>query len=200
MPLASTYEWRGSASLWWYNMASDLRGAAAAIWYAACNDPPEVRKLCNFGKGYRFDIALPGVFHLNAGLSLELLLKAIIVHNQNGDFKNIPHIHDLIKLAEVAQITQHLTENQKATLAVFSEAISWEGKYPVPKKEDQYTQNSKRWDKMVRPAGGTGKLIITEANPETWPSLENYNKLWDLICGKYFQIREEEEEEEEELK
>lgn len=178
MALESTYERRGSANLWWYNKASDFRGAVAAIEYITNNNPDSVRDLCNLSDGYDFRVALIGPFLLNAGLSLELLLKAIIVLNLKGDFKRLPPTHNLLKLAEVANIAPLLTSDQKATLAVFSEAVFWEGKYPVPKGEDEYSKNSKLWNRMRRPVSGqTGKLIITEANPDTWPSLENYNAI-----------------------
>lgn len=192
MALESMYEYLGSSDLGWFSKANDFRGAVAAIWHTIHNDPPEVRNLCNFDNGYRFDIALPMVFALNAGLSLELLLKAIIVLNKNGKFKNSPHTHNLIKLADEANILRHLTENQKATLNIFSEAVFWRAKYPVPKKEDEYERSSEIWKKMRRPSR-TSKLSITEANPDTWPNLDNYNALWDLICNIYFEQRDKNE-------
>ena len=79
------YERRGSAVLWWLNKAQDLHGAAAVIYHAMCNEGIEIKKEHGLEEGYSFRIALPGVFAMNAGLSLELLLKAIILIKKDGE-------------------------------------------------------------------------------------------------------------------
>ncbi len=70
---------------------------------------------------------------MNAALSIELLLKAIIV--AKGGIA--PQTHELLDLAGDAQIA--FSESQKATLELLREILKWSGRYPVP-------NTAKAWD------------------------------------------------------
>jgi HEPN domain-containing protein len=74
------------------------------------------------------------VFVFNAGLSLELIIKAILAANR----QQIPTKHDLRKLAENTTIA--FTKDQLHTLDHISEIIVWRGRYPTPK-------GAKQWDR-----------------------------------------------------
>ena len=69
---------------------------------------------------------------LNAALSIELLLKAIIVATGN----EIRTIHTLPELAKDAVVP--FSAAQECTLELLSEILIWSGKYPVPKSEGKW--------------------------------------------------------------
>lgn len=185
MNWSSVYEMRGSADLWWFNKANDLRGAAAAISHAIKHENPDLKKEAELGDGYSFSIALPGVFSMNAGLSIELLLKAILVINSKGKFEDLPHSHNLTKLAEAAGVYNLLNKSQKDLLEVFSEFIYWAGKYPVAKTHADYIRSGEIMQKRLE-QHSSGNLTFYKSNPKTNPSWENYNDLWNVFASEYW--------------
>jgi HEPN domain-containing protein len=123
------------------------------------------------------------VFLTNAALSIELLLKAIIV----AKGKIPPKTHELPGLARNAGIV--FTKNQEATLELLGEVLKWSGRYPVPNIEkawDHYYDDVHERHVIRERKGDVG---ITRANPETFPSIENYEKLWDLANRKWGEIQ-----------
>lgn len=189
MTIPSTFHWRGSADLWWHNKALDLRGAAAALSYAIKNEPSDAKALCDLPEEYPFGAALHETFLLISGLSIELLLKAILVLVSGGRF-NAHHSHNLNLLASRIEPLK-LTEEEKVTLNILSEAIIWQGKYPVPKNEEDYNHNSEIWEKAMHSTSSSyvGVFPIMTPNPAVWPSLENYNSLWSKINGLYWRLK-----------
>jgi HEPN domain-containing protein len=123
------------------------------------------------------------VLLVNVALSLELLLKAIIV----AQGESPPPIHELGNLANKAGVG--FTKSQKATLELLGEIFKWSGRYPVPNKEsdwDAYHDQFLEKHIIRERAGNTG---ITRANPETFPSIENCDALWTIVCRKWDEIQ-----------
>ncbi|HKN21215.1 MAG TPA: hypothetical protein VJX73_07355 [Terracidiphilus sp.] len=123
------------------------------------------------------------VFLANAAVSIELLLKAIIV--AEGGKARITH--ELLGLARDAGVA--FSNNQEATLDWLSEILKWSGRYPVPNKEedwDHYFDDVQERHIIREREGNVG---ITRANPETFPSVENCGRLWDLANRKWDEIQ-----------
>jgi hypothetical protein len=123
------------------------------------------------------------VFLTTAALSIELLLKAAIV--AKGGIA--PITHDLPRLARDAEVAY--SKEQEATLELLSEVLKWSGRYPVPTNEkawDHYHDNVFERHVIREREGGVG---TTRANPETFPSVNNYEKLWDLANRKWDEIQ-----------
>ena len=123
------------------------------------------------------------VFLLNAALSIELLLKALIVA-KGGVARQDHKLRDLAHDAEVA-----FSKSQKVTLDFLSEVLIWSGRYPVPKTEEA-------WDHyydhvlerhMIRER--EENVWRVRKNPETFPSVENYEVLWNLANRKWGEIQ-----------
>lgn len=187
----SAYRYRGSADLWWFNKANDLRGATAAIWDARERNPDTLREKFGMGEGYSFSVALPPVFAMNAGLSIELLLKAILVADLKGDFEKLPHTHDLHALANKAGVLKLLNENQHSLLQILSEFILWIGKYPVGRTEGKTEASMHVMGKMMRVISPDSKLNIMVSNGNTWPNWDNYNALWKILSDEYWKRHKE---------
>jgi HEPN domain-containing protein len=118
------------------------------------------------------------VFLLNAALSIELLLKAILV----AGGKEAPGTHNLLELAHEAKVVY--SRDQETTLKLLAEMLKWAGRYPVPKRENAWDHY---YDQVLEPhviREGTG----ARRNPKTFPSVENYEELWDLAKRRWNQI------------
>ena len=123
------------------------------------------------------------VFLINAALSIELLLKAIIVA-KGGVAPQKHELHDLARDAEVA-----FSKSQIATLELLGEVLKWSGRYPVPNTE-------KAWDHyydhvlerhVIRER--EGNVWRVRANSETFPSVQTYEALWNLADRKWDEIQ-----------
>lgn len=121
-------------------------------------------------------------FVFNAGLSIELILKAILAKK----FVKIPSGsdgHDLLLLAESSFIPISL--DQRQTLDLLTATIIWSGRYPAPKTEvkwDEY-QDITLERHIVRET--VGNTSITKANNKTFPDWENYFKLWNMCLSEF---------------
>lgn len=117
----------------------------------------------------------------NAALSIEIMLKAIMVRKG----MNYTPTHNLYSLFSKANIS--ISDDQKYMIDYLTECIIW-FKYPVPKNKDK-DKAEKQWDKfndetfeglVLRDQEGT-----VRANRERLPSLDNYTKLWNILSDKY---------------
>ena len=91
--------------------------------------------------------------------------------------------HNLIQLSKDSGV--NLTKDQECTLELLSEIIIWNGRYPIPKKEEQ-------WDNyhdvilekhIIRERDGN--TFRTLAHRGRFPSIENYKKIWDACEIEY---------------
>lgn len=121
----------------------------------------------------------PIPYYYNAGISLELILKAIAI-KRGMEFDPHHRLKDLCGLTGIK-----ITTDQECTLELLSEAIVWIGRYPVPKKEGQ-------WDNyhdviqekhIVRELDGkTGKTMVHEGR---FPTVRNYLAIWNIFEMEY---------------
>jgi HEPN domain-containing protein len=147
--------------------------ANAKLWHELAVSYHEAAKILHVhNKSVEANISV--VAHFNGALSLELMLKAILV----AKGRTMKFTHKLKGLAKDAEI--EISENQKMTLELLSEVLEWRGRYPVPTKEekwDNYHDNIYEKHKIRTRKGNVG---ITRSNPETFPNLENYLKIWEI--------------------
>jgi HEPN domain-containing protein len=119
---------------------------------------------------------------MNAALSIELLLKAIIVAKGGV----APIDHNLLALARDADVA--FSKSQRATLELLAEFLIWSGRYPAPNTEkawDHYYGHVLERHVIREREGNIGRV---RANPETFPSVENYEALWNLAIRKWDEI------------
>jgi HEPN domain-containing protein len=158
-----TYETQLDDPLAWYKEAYAFHDAAVVL--------------------YNHEGRFTRVFAFNAGLSLELALKAISVSKGI----KIPTTHKLPRLVALAKID--VDDDQKYTLEMFATIIEWSGRYPAP-------TNKSRWDDYhdrileshaVREQSGNRHMTI--ANRKRFPSLENYMKLWAIFEKEFDEFK-----------
>ena len=145
----SAFRRRSDTPLWWYNLSSDLRASAGAIWLSRESQSSEeiVQKL-GLGNGFSMAIAGGNVFLMLFGMSLEMILKACVV----ADGKEPRFSHDLVKLARDAAVNYEPDEIE--VLQVLTHYIFWAGRYPAPKQKEVWENlESLSWEVAWSPIG-----------------------------------------------
>jgi hypothetical protein len=136
--------------------------------------PPEKPVSARFGGplSFRLHVALPPVFGLIAGLSIELQIKAIA---RLLDLEN-RKTHGIVDLSKYVGIT--LSSENAAFADALSEYIIWASRYPTPRNEAKF---NKAYD-TFRKAGFPAAL----GEPET---LARYESLWTMYRSAYWRCR-----------
>jgi hypothetical protein len=172
--LPATFERYRDLAIYWYNKSSDLRGSAGALWISQEEtlSAAIVEKL-NLAQGFRLDAATPLVYRMLCGMSLELLYKAILVARQ----QQIPHTHDLVKLAKRADVA--VGTDESALLQILTESIVWDGRYPVPKTFESFDnlQNLKSKHLFKSEPFGKHGRVRRSNGALNW---DGFNGLWTV--------------------
>ncbi|RMT93195.1 hypothetical protein ALP39_00948 [Pseudomonas marginalis pv. marginalis] len=123
------FERRMQEPAYWFNKSADMRASAGAIHYSISHSDA-VTEWLDYPKGYSMSVASHDVFVMLCGLSMELIYKAILV-SKAIKFDKVHKLNPLRKLAEV-----DVSELQEGILDLYTHAIYWVGKYPVPLKNE----------------------------------------------------------------
>jgi hypothetical protein len=177
------FEREQNLSIYWANRASDLRGAAGAVWFAMENEnsSDQVRTMLGMEEHYRFSVACPFVFLMMCGLSLELLYKALIVE----DGKKPPAIHDLRELSSRAHLELKIEDLELIDL--LTDHILWAGKYPVPKGGKQ------EWDQHVEQMNAALTSPVPDLSIPIFRRNErlswgDYTRIWNISNERYWEL------------
>ena len=173
----SVFAQRKSNSVYWRNKSNDLLGAAGLIWAGILNNEVLERKTLGLPDWYSFEIACPPVFRMLCGMSVELLIKAIIV--QRGDEPK--QTHNLNRLAE--QATLCVAREHAQLLSVLTESVVWHGRYPVPKTRPAFDRARElERDALTRrvPLGSFSVL-----HPNHALNWENFLGIWNKFDEIY---------------
>jgi len=124
---------------------------------------------------------IPGnVFCLLAGLSIELLLKGILLGLQ-GKFPKSHQIQDLSLLSGISS-----TDDDLIILQSMSEYVSWASKYPTPKDEQSWHSAVELFGKQRRTSGKLSSYIISEREI----NMDNYERFWEKYANCFWQVYE----------
>lgn len=172
------FQRRKDISTYYWNCASDLHAAALILGHAEKPDFCMTAETLGLGEGFSLAAALSPPFLLNAGLSIELLLKAI------GKILGRPekHSHDLNDLCQHAGI--QVSADVRVILDILTESIYWSGRYPVPTSATAWEKASEKWSNVWSVPHGKGLKFRTRI-PERLPNLSNYEMIWDDLQSYY---------------
>jgi hypothetical protein len=170
-----TFADQQSISTYWFNKAEELRNSAAAVWISL-DEELRVGDVI-LGSPSR------AVYFMLCGMSLEALMKAIVVEQGEEPLRS----HDLIRLAATSKLTY--TKHECELLEILSEAVIWDGRYPVPlRKEDWDRLSELEGEKLFDsvPLGNSTTLTVAAPNEElNWHS---YTALWSRAFDKLMGI------------
>jgi HEPN domain-containing protein len=121
----------------------------------------------------------PIPYYYNAGLSLELILKAIAIA-KGKVFETNHRLNNLCHLIGI-----RVTNDQECTLELLSELIGWSGRYPVPKNEGSWNNYHDVVQEKHKVRERNGNVGRTVAHKERFPTLQNYLNLWDICEQEY---------------
>lgn len=188
----SIHERRGEASLTWWNKAMDLRGAAASISYVLQNKAIFPKEEYDLPSWYDFDAATPLVFAMNAGLSLELLLKAIWIEGFEDNFREMRYNHNLVDWAKKTKLWERLNQDQQVILELLTPCIKWLAKYPAVRTDDEYFATHDLFRKQYKPSPKASKstLAIQVFDKNRSINWKNYNSIWQIADKYYQELRE----------
>jgi hypothetical protein len=140
--------------LYYWNNAEKLRESAKTLWD---------------GQFLGDEIAL-----MLAGLSIELLLKGIILALQDV----FPHCHRLDCLIATAGIS--VSDRDHQTSRLLTEYIVWAARYPTPKDaEEWFLEETGGWP-LSRAQGGM---------PQN--DRDNYENLWNTLAPYFWRVQKE---------
>jgi len=122
------------------------------------------------------------IFLYNAALSLELMFKAILA--AKGEV--IPASHILINLCAKSKV--NFDEDKKCTLELLTECFLWLSRYPAPTSEKRWGNYHDVIVEKHKICSKSGNTYTTRGNPKRFPSLENYEYIWDKCSKKYYEI------------
>ena len=170
----------------WHNRANDLHASAGAIWLSMSGGrSKESADSLGLGNGFDMHLACFPVYHMLCGLSLEVLMKALLVKRGESP----PEHHDLNLLAHLLGVKR--TPPQKQILNFYQASVQWAGRYPVPlKADDQMLLDY--WD-MANNLLFKGKAIskgsfIKKYTPTHATAWERYNALYRSYSAMFDQL------------
>lgn len=181
--LPDKFDRADSTPLYWYNHASDLRAAAAAVCHSVEDESvgKAIIEKFEFGEGFSMGAAVPSVYEMLWGLSFELLLKAIAVSQQ----KKIPSHHLLRQLA--VYVSANLSDSEFGVLEVLTDSVRWSGRYPRPKKRKEWEDAVARRTKYLWVDVPHGKLTFKSYNGALeWDRL---TEIWVKLSSQYWLLQ-----------
>jgi hypothetical protein len=168
----------------YFNCASDLNASARILYAAQGSSEGHPAERLGLPSNFDFRIALSRPVLLNAGLALELILKACLVRSKKFNPKK--HFkHDLVELA--GDLGLSYAADQVSTLRIFTDSITWFGRYPHPKSSNELQQNKTNWNNL-RKVEKFGNITVTASDEKRWPTFQNYGDLWQMAEQQYWQI------------
>jgi len=168
-------------AIYWYNKSSDLRGSAAALWVSREDEMSRrVVQECGLGSSFHLGAAVPSVFRMLAGMSLELVYKATLAALSS----KIPHTHELERLATLAGVV--VDAEDVALLEILTGAIVWDGRYPVPKTAEAYeTHRNLEYDRLFDKEPLGGRFVVSTPNGAlNWAG---FDRLWGSGSTKFWE-------------
>jgi len=181
------YQRRRQYSQYWFNKASDLRAAAAAVWISMDKDVAKiVVERAQLGGGFSMPVAVAPVYEMLCGMALELIFKAITVERMGTVNEKTHNLLEHVKTIGIAYSAE-----EKKLLKILSHSATWEGRYPAPKQqaameEFQKLVHANLFDRVPISANSD----FTVLRPNGALDWNGFSKLWGKASSCYFQTRD----------
>lgn len=175
---------RQRVSNYYWNKANDLHVGAIVLWTASeAEAGSPLAGILGFGDWGPYPSSLISSCELLSGLSIELLLKAIA--RALGKKHNSHHrLNDLRR-----DVGIDLSADQDVTLAVLTECIYWDAKYPTPKTAQHFSESLKVFSKLRKP-GDLAMKKFSVLNDARAVNVGNYGVIWGELSHRYWRIKD----------
>lgn len=166
----------------WYNRSSDLHASARVLWLAMHGALNEQEGEKVHPTGFSYSIACYPVYFMLCGLSLEVIIKALLV--QSGLNLDQIKTHKFDKLLQL--LNQPTDKKTRKLLLLYEAKVVWEGRYPVPNNasdqglKDHWKLSS---EVLTSPVHKFGTLEMRQSNGAgDW---DNYHALWRSFADQF---------------
>lgn len=162
----------------WRNRASDLKASAGALWHAMGSQDSTIASELGYAPDYSMGIACWPVYHMLCGLSLELIMKAILA--QRGlspiEFKGhkFENLHRLLGMP--------LKKDRLKLLAFYEASLVWAARYPTPldaNDEKLLSYYKLASDVLTKPTRGGPPGVLKLKISSGVTDWAHFVKLWD---------------------
>ena len=113
----------------WHNRAADLHASAGVLWHAMTKGRESIPKDLGFVPGFDLAVACWPVYWMLCGLSLEVVMKAVLVQRgikeESFAKHGFPNLHRL--LGETP------SQKERDLFRFYDASLLWAGRYPTPK-------------------------------------------------------------------
>lgn len=175
------FEARKNSPLWWHNKASDLFASAGALHFVMSKTSNDIPSELGFEKGFSMGVACNPVYQMLFGMSFEAILKAICVVKDI----QVPTTHNLVSLANTAGLA--ITDKEKSIFEFLTESTVWNGRYPVPKKQEFLEKHWKQGsDLLFYPVPSKG--VLKFRTPNDILSWESLSSIWRRLSNEFFKL------------
>jgi hypothetical protein len=121
-----------------------------------------------------------GTSSMLAGMALEVLLKGIA----RGLDRPAKPIHNLNDLASHVGIG--VTQDERVILDAMSEHIYWAGRYPAPRKAEDWQRVWRLRGEQIRSSGKLSEMEIAERAI----TIGSFRRLWKKFAGNFERVRQ----------
>lgn len=112
----------------WFNRAADLKASAGAVWHSMGSDNAAISETLGYPHGHCMRTACKPIYFMLCGLSLELIIKAVLAQRglSPDQFKGhkFETLHQKLGLP--------LKRERAKLMAFYESSLVWAGRYPTP--------------------------------------------------------------------
>lgn len=168
----------------WRNRAADLKASAGAVWHSMGSQDSFIAEELGYAPGYRMGVACWSVYHMLCGLSLEVIIKAVLI--RRGTPPQKIETHSFMKLHDFLGV--EMDDERKRLMAFYEAALVWSGRYPTPRNasDDKLLRYYELADEVLMtplPMGEKSTIQFKVASGSTdW---QHYSALWSSYAGLF---------------
>jgi hypothetical protein len=137
-----------------------------------------------YAPGYRMGVACWSVYHMLCGLSLEVIIKAVLV--RRGTPPQKIETHSFVKLHEALGV--EMDDERKRLMAFYEAALVWSGRYPTPRNasdEKLLSHYDLANDILTEPLSMGEKTIIQFQVSSGATDWQCYSALWQSYADLF---------------
>lgn len=174
------FERRETIQNYWLNEAERLRDAAGTVWAAVEDESVATAVKASLGYPVGTGFLKPVAWML-AGLSLELLFKAVII-SAGGKPPTGKGAHTLQNLRKAAAVALDESTDE-GLLEILTHYVRWAGRYPTPKGRGERDQLMALKEKhLTKRTSARGMVIVSSNGALSW---EAFIRIWSAARDKY---------------